>query len=117
MPLINVFTSAELPHAETCDELLMELSEMLARHFGKPEAYVMTSLSPRPRMTFGGSVAPSCYVEIKNIGKMTPAESSALSAEICARLTAVLDVPGSRIYIEMADIEPHLWGFDGSTFA
>src|SRR5581483_6893433 len=103
MPLINVFTSAELPAAEKVDALLKDLSALLAKRFGKPERYVMTSLVPRPRMMFAGTSAPACYVEIKNIGEIAPPLSRALSADVTSRLNAALGVPPDRVYLEMAN--------------
>ncbi|MEP6652860.1 MAG: phenylpyruvate tautomerase MIF-related protein [Myxococcales bacterium] len=32
-------------------------------------------------------------------------------------MAAALGVAKDRIYIEFADAAPHLWGYDGSTFA
>jgi phenylpyruvate tautomerase PptA (4-oxalocrotonate tautomerase family) len=116
MPLINVFTSAELPAVAQTDALLKDLSAVMARRFGKPEQYVMTSLVPRPRTIFAGSPAPSCYVEIKNVGEISPELSRTVSADVCGRLTAALGVPVDRIYIEMADVPGHLWGWNGDTF-
>jgi len=116
MPLINVFTSAELPSVEKVDALLKDLSSLLAKRLGKPERYVMTSLVPRPRMTFAGSSAPACFVEIKNVGEIAPALSRTLSADVAARLQATLGVPPDRTYLEMAHVEGHLWGWNGDTF-
>jgi phenylpyruvate tautomerase len=116
MPLINVFTSAELPLAEKTEALLKDLSALLAKRFGKPERYVMTSLIPRPRMTFAGSSAPACFVEIKNVGEIAPSLSRTLSADVTSRLHAALGVPSDRIYLEMAHVEGHLWGWNGDTF-
>jgi len=116
MPLINVFTSADLPPADKVDALLKDLSSLLAKRFGKPEGYVMTSLVPRPRMTFAGTPAPACFVEIKNIGEIAPTLSRALSADVTSRLHAALGVPSDRIYLEMANVEGHLWGWNGDTF-
>ena len=72
MPLINVFTSAELPSAEKVEALLKNLSSLLAKRFGKPERYVMTSLVPRPRMTFAGTPAPACYVRSRTSARSLP---------------------------------------------
>ena len=116
MPLINVFTSAELPSADRSEALLKELSALLAKRFGKPERYVMTALIPRPRMTFAGSAAPACFVEIKNVGEIAPALSRTLSAEVSARLQAALGVEPDRVYLEMANVPGHLWGWNGDTF-
>ena len=67
-------------------------------------------------MTFGGTRAPSCYVEVKNIGTFTPEQTSKLSAQIAKRLHAALGVAADRVYIEFADARAHLWGWDGGVF-
>jgi len=116
MPLLNVYTSAEPPGPERADALLKDLSATLARSLGKPEAYVMTSLVPRARMSFGGTFAPACYAELKNIGRFSADETSRLSAELTRKLSEGLGVAADRIYIEFQNAEPHLWGHDGGTF-
>src|SRR3954467_11158213 len=116
MPLIKISTSAEPPSAETAGALLKDLSALLAKRFGKPERYMMTSLAPRTRMTFGGSTAPARYVEIKNIGAISPEPSSAISADVCARLSAALGVPSDRIYIELADVPAPKCAWNGDRF-
>ena len=56
MPLLNIYTAADVPSASPkIEALLKDLSARLARHLNKPEAYVMTCLLPRTRMTFGGT--------------------------------------------------------------
>src|SRR3954466_6412701 len=100
MPLIRIVASSEPPATAATDPLLADLSTRLARELGKPEAYVMTCLEPRARMTFGGSPAPACYVEVKNVGTFTPAATQRLSAAITDRLAAGLGVDRGRIYIE-----------------
>jgi len=117
MPLIHVSTSTEAPNADRTQALLKTLSARMAQHFNKPERYVMTCLAPRAHMTFGGSDEPACYVEVKNVGTMTPELTRALSADLSEHLSNALGVPTNRIYIEFADEQPHLWGYDGRTFA
>ena len=116
MPLVIVHTSAPSPGDDRSRKLLADLSKRLSEHLGKPESYVMTCLAPPAMMTFGGSEAPSCYVEIKNIGQFTPEVTRTLSADLCKRLSDALGVEQSRIYIEFSDAKPHLWGYDGGTF-
>lgn len=115
MPLVRIISSVEAP--ASADALLRDLSGLLARELGKPESYVMTCLEPRARMTFGGSDADCCYVEVKNVGAFTPEKTVRLSAAITERLVAALGVAKNRVYIEFADAKPHLWGYDGDTFA
>lgn len=117
MPLINVFTSAPALGPDRADALLRELSGTLASLLGKPESYVVTSLVYADRMTFGGSGAPACYAEIKNVGALRPEKTAELSRAISAQLSAALAVPTARIYLELASVPPHLWGWNGETFA
>ena len=115
MPLIQIFTSATVdPGAQSA--LLSDLSDALAKHFGKPEKYVMTCLVPGLTMTFGGTSAPTCFAAVKNVGKLTPDKSRALSADLCTRLSRGLGIPQDRIYLEFTDAVGYLWGHDGDTF-
>jgi phenylpyruvate tautomerase PptA (4-oxalocrotonate tautomerase family) len=116
MPLIQVFTSARPPSPEASAALLGDLSKLAAQRFGKPERWVMTCLQPGLAMTFGGDPAPAAFVAVRNIGKMTPDDTAALSKEICARLTRALGVSAERIYIDFADAVGYLWGWNGDTF-
>jgi len=117
MPLIQIVSSAEPPVGEARARLLDTLSRLLAAQFGKPEQWVMTSLMPRAEMTFAGTTEPCCYVEIKNIGAMGEEDARRISAEVTRELCLALGVRENRVYIELTNAEPHLWGWDGGTFA
>ncbi len=115
MPLVKI-TSSVSPKDEARGSLLADLSKLLAKELRKPESYVMTAFEPVAAMTFAGSSEPSAYVEVKNVGRFSPELAKKLSGEICTRLSKALGVPGGRIYIEFADAQGHLWGYDGDTF-
>ena len=117
MPLIQIYTSAPPPAAPVKDALHADLSRLMAKAFAKPERWCMTCLLPNLDMTFGGQSAPSCFVAVRNVGTMTPAQTEALSAAFCQRLSTALNVPIDRIFIEFGDVQPHLWGWNGETFA
>lgn len=117
MPLIRIVTSGAPAASGETDALLRDLSSLLARELGKPESYVMTCLEPQARMTFGGTDAPTCYAEVKNVGTLAPAITARLSAAVTTRLAATLGVSPERIYIEFSDARPHMWGHAGNTFA
>ena len=116
MPLIKVQSSVANPGKNQVESLLTTLSGKLAKHLGKPESYVMTAFEADVPMTFGGTLDPVCYVEIKNIGKMQPDQTSAMSADFCTEIETELGVPANRIYIEFADAQRHLWGWNKTTF-
>ncbi|WP_013322579.1 phenylpyruvate tautomerase MIF-related protein [Gloeothece verrucosa] len=116
MPLIKIQSSVAAPDETVVKELLKTLSSKLAKHFGKPESYVMTAFEPGVKMTFGGTFEPVCYVEIKNIGKMKPEQTKAMSQDFSQEIESTLGVPANRTYIEFADAVGALWGWNGSTF-
>jgi len=114
MPLLKITTSVAPSPAH--EKLLKNLSALVAERLGKPESYVMTSLEHPTLMTYGGSPGPTCYVELKNIGRFTPEATERISAELCERLSGGLGVPKERIYIEFGDSVGYLWGHAGETF-
>jgi phenylpyruvate tautomerase len=116
MPLVTVHTSIPSLPDDRASALLKKLSKLLAAELHKPESYVMTLLVPGAKMTFAGTEAPSCYVEVKSIGNITPKVTASVSKALCATLNAELGVAQDRTYIEFTDVPGHLWGFNGGTF-
>lgn len=116
MPLIKVQTSVAAPEKSSVETLLKDLSASLAKHLGKPEAYVMTAFEPDVAMTFAGTIAPACYIEIKSVGTMNPNLTKAMSQDFCQKVNQALGVPTDRTYIEFADAKGPMWGWNGSTF-
>lgn len=116
MPLIKVQTSIPSPDRAEVDGLLKHLSAALAKHTGKPESYVMTAFEPEVPMTFGGTLDPVCYIEVKSVGSMSPTQTKTMSQDFCEQIHQALGVPTNRIYIEFADAKGAMWGWNGSTF-
>ena len=102
-----------LAAVESRDELLLELSAMLAEQTGKPEDYVMTLLETDVPMTFAGSSAPAAFVEIKSIGALRP---PAMTAAFCELITVRTGIPADRIYITFDDVPASALGWNGRTF-
>jgi phenylpyruvate tautomerase PptA (4-oxalocrotonate tautomerase family) len=116
MPLIKVQTSVSAPEKTQVETMLKSLSAKLAKHLGKPEAYVMTALEAEVPMTFAGSTDPVCYIEIKSIGTMKPDQTEAMSQDFCQQINQTLGVAKNRIYIEFTDAKGAMWGWNGTTF-
>ncbi len=116
MPLIQVKSSVTAPEKAVVESLLTTLSAHLAKHLGKPESYVMTSLESGVPMTFAGTFDPVCYVEVKSIGSMSETQTKAMSRDFCQILNEKLGVPANRIYIEFTDAKGYMWGWDSRTF-
>jgi phenylpyruvate tautomerase PptA (4-oxalocrotonate tautomerase family) len=116
MPLIKVQSSIESPDSQIVQDLLKSLSSKLAQHLGKPESYVMTSFEPEVAMSFAGTFEPVCYLEIKSVGTMKPGQTKAMSQDFCQQISDRLGIAKNRIYIEFADCQGSMWGWNGSTF-
>ncbi|MBP0027035.1 phenylpyruvate tautomerase MIF-related protein [Roseofilum sp. Guam] len=116
MPLIKIQTSVPIPEKIAVTGLLQILSAKLAQHLGKPESYVMTAFDADVPMTFGGTSDPVCYIEVKNIGGMSPAQTQSMSQDFCEAIAENLGVPPNRTYIEFAGAEGSMWGWNGGTF-
>ena len=76
----------------------------------------MTAFEPDVSMTFGGTLDPVCYVEVKSVGSFTPAQTKAMSEAFSQQIEDAIAVPSNRIYIEFADAKGYLWGWNRSTF-
>ncbi len=116
MPLIKVQTSVAAPATGDVETLLKSLSASLAKHIRKPESYVMTAFEAGVPMTFGGTLDPVCYIEVKSVGTMSAAQTEAMSQDFCQQTAEALGVPANRTYIEFADAAGYMWGWNGSTF-
>ncbi|MGJ3247695.1 MAG: phenylpyruvate tautomerase MIF-related protein [Elainellaceae cyanobacterium] len=116
MPLIKVQSSVSAADKSDIDAMLKQLSARLASHLGKPESYVMTAFEPNVPMTFGGTTDPTCYIEIKSVGTMSPSQTQAMSEEFCEAINQALGIAPNRTYIEFADAKGSMWGWNGSTF-
>ena len=115
MPLIQVHINTDAP--ENLSGFQNSLSEVVAAGVGKSENYVMTRVAANEAISFGRSTDPAAYVEVKNIGTLTSAQTQELSENICKAIEMCTTVKSDRIYIEFADAQRHLWGWNGRTFA
>ena len=114
MPFLSITTN-QTADDQRRDELLGAASTLVAEQLGKPERYVLVTWRHDPAMLFAGTDAPLAYLELKSIG-LPPDATAGLSAALCTLIGNRLGVPAERIYIEFADAERHMWGWNGATF-
>lgn len=113
MPLLSITTNISDTRSE--QTLLRQASAEVAKMLGKPESYVMVKLEHNPHMLFAGSNAPLAYLELKSIN--LPAErTTELSQTLCSLMQATLAIDAERVYIEFANAERHMWGWNSVTF-
>ena len=118
MPLINIATSVQEIPVDKIEKIQQETAQCVSASLNKSLDYVMTRLSFGDHMSFAGdSRRASAYVEVKNIGELSPESTSMISQQICETLEGRLGIEPSRVYIEFQESVRHLWGWGGRTFA
>jgi len=66
-------------------------------------------------MVFDGSDMPLAYLELKSIN-LPEDSTSKLSQALCNLVSDSLGISIDRIYIEFANAQRYLWGWNGATF-
>lgn len=112
MPLLEITTNTTVDDSQTIAE---QASKLTAELLGKPESYVMVKLQTQQNLIFAGNSEPAAHVTLKSLG--LPEDNTAdFSASICAFISSELNIDSARIYIEFANPERHMWGWDKRTF-
>ena len=114
MPLIKLEVPSTVSN-EQCNKLLPTLSEMLSEMTGKPEKYVMATVSKTAPM-MAGEPGPAAFADIRGIGGFTPAVNKKISQALCSLLNDALQMPPDRVYMTFTDVPAANWGFNGGTF-
>src|SRR5215813_1105509 len=108
MPLLKLETTVALPEYKR-EALLGSLSKAVAEIIGKPEQYVMVTLS-QAAILMAGKPEPAAFVDVRSIGGLKPSINLALSKKICELLRPALGVAMDRIYLNFANVEGDDWG-------
>ncbi|GMH43619.1 hypothetical protein BSKO_11541 [Bryopsis sp. KO-2023] len=116
MPTLNLTTNVPAGSVNSSD-LLATLSKMVAEALGKPEKYVLISVTTEKPMSFGGTEDPCAYAELISIGKLGLEENKKISAVLSECVSVKLGVPSNRFYIKFVDVARQDFGWSGGTFA
>ncbi len=114
MPLLRLETTVALSE-EKRRALLAPLSKAIAGATGKPEQYVMVTVS-QSAMLMSGKPGDAAFVDIRGIGGLTSEVNRKLSQQVCKLLADTLGIPGDRVYLNFTDVDAGNWGWNGSTF-
>jgi phenylpyruvate tautomerase PptA (4-oxalocrotonate tautomerase family) len=114
MPLLKLETTVALPD-EKRKTLLAALSKVVAGTIGKPEQYVMVTIS-QSAILMSGKPGDAAFVDIRSIGGLSDDVNRKLSQQICKLLNESLGIEPARIYLNFTDIDALNWGWNGSTF-
>ena len=110
MPYINVSTSASV---DDKGKFLEEISILISSLTYKSRRFVMAKIDDNCQMYFDENETPSCFLEIKSIGSLNPAE---MAKPISDFVYEKLGIPIDKIYISFEDVPASLWAWNGRTF-
>lgn len=113
MPFIRVETNVDV--GAKSDEITAKLSKVVSEATGKPENYVMVVLQDKLKLSFAGTPEPAALVTFKSIG-LEEDRCASLSERLCAFFARELRIHGKRVYIDFADLERTMLGWDSRTF-
>jgi len=114
MPLLKLETTVVLTDDKR-KTLLPALSKILAETTGKPEGYVMITLS-QSAILMSGKTGDAAFVDIRGIGGLSGDVNRRLSQKVCGLLNESLGVSPDRIYLNFTEVEATTWGWKGNTF-
>ena len=114
MPLLRITTNQTIA-PETQSHVLKTLSAEIATLLGKSESYVMTAWLPEAKMTFGGQIVPTAYLELDSIDLIAE-QAKQLSHLACSIIAENTEISPNSIYIKFYDAPRAFWGWDGKTF-
>lgn len=111
MPYLNIVTNQAVKD-ETA--FLKATSQIVAKAAGKPESYVMVSMTEKANLMMSGSDAPAAFLDYRALG--LPSDRTAFSDTLCSLINDHLGIAGDRVYISMSNSERQNWGWNHSTF-
>ena len=114
MPLLRLETNVALTEEKRAT-LLAALSKIVAGTIGKPEQYVMVTVTP-VAMLMSGKPGDAAFVDLRSIGGLNNDVNRILAQKISQTLTEALGVPRNRLFLNFTDIAPENWGWNGNTF-
>ncbi|NOX75242.1 MAG: hypothetical protein GXP17_01185 [Gammaproteobacteria bacterium] len=114
MPYLKIQTNQALDESDQ-QRLMVAASTLVAQQLGKSERCVMVAIDAARPMMFAGATSPLAYLELKSIG-LSEHTTAELSKHLCTLVTEQLNIAPDRIYIEFANAQRHMWGWDGGTF-
>ena len=114
MPYFKIETNQKLDDAGS-EKLSKDASSFLSGLLGKPERVIMVAVVHSIAMRFSENTSPAAYVEIKSIG-LSPEKCPEYAKAVCEFIETALNVSPDRVYIDFANIDGKMFGWNKQTF-
>ena len=114
MPYIHLSTNKQLSKDKK-QQVLQDMTALVSRDLGKPGKFIMAGLKDDQDMIFDGSLDPVVFVELRSI-RLPEDQTEKFSQSLSAFVKNHLEVNSDRLFINFRNVEPHMWGYNGTTF-
>jgi phenylpyruvate tautomerase PptA (4-oxalocrotonate tautomerase family) len=114
MPYLSLETNRDIGRDQQ-SEIIIQASALVAKLLDKPEQYVMIALKPQTNMMFGGSEAPTAFLQLKSIG-LPKERCDDLADALCHFLQERLSIAKERVFIAFTDLERDMFAWNAKTF-
>ena len=111
MPVLKIETNQTLSREETAS-LMEKSTDMLCRVLGKDKTYMMVYVDSGCSMMFNGSAEPFAFVQLRQFA-FEEGQAAGIIEGISAFIADELRVNPDRQYIQLAEMESALFGWDG----
>ena len=114
MPYLKLQTNLEFSNDKK-KELLNDLISLVSKELDKPEKYIMTIIQDGQIMLFGYDDDPLVYIEFRSI-RFPEDQTKSLAKSLSHFVKSQLNIDPERIFIQFINSDPHMWGYNASTF-
>jgi len=114
MPLVKLEVSVPVSEAKK-NRVLAEVSRIVIKATGKPQAYMMVTLE-EGKISMGGKNEPAAFADVRGIGGFTATVNKQISKEVCELLNQELAIRPENVYLTFIDVAAANWGWNGGTF-
>src|SRR5215471_21766880 len=102
MPLLKLETTVVLSEDKR-KGLLASLSKAVAGTIGKPEQYVMVTIS-QAAMVMSAKPGDAAFVDVRSIGGLSGEVNRKLAQQVCKLLSDSLGIAPDRVYLNFTDV-------------
>eukprot|EP00584_Thalassiosira_punctigera_P006903 CAMPEP_0172527500 /NCGR_PEP_ID=MMETSP1067-20121228/2173_1 /TAXON_ID=265564 ORGANISM="Thalassiosira punctigera, Strain Tpunct2005C2" /NCGR_SAMPLE_ID=MMETSP1067 /ASSEMBLY_ACC=CAM_ASM_000444 /LENGTH=130 /DNA_ID=CAMNT_0013311247 /DNA_START=150 /DNA_END=542 /DNA_ORIENTATION=+ len=113
-PSLILTTNVDL--GDDKDDVLKQLSALVAKSTGKPESYVAVSVTDKASMCFGGSTDPLALGVMYSLGAINMANNGKVQSGV-TDILGKYGVADNRIYVNFFDMPRDCVGYNRATFA
>ena len=118
MPLLQIHLTTPSVAQDVLNQIHVQSADLLAEQIGKSVEYVMVLVRTNESISFAkDNDTPCAYMEVKNVGELSPNLTERLTKKLSNLLNKILGVAVDRIYIEFQESARHHWGWNAKTFA